>query len=86
MAKNKQKTSNDEGQKKICEVFVKGFDEQGKGYIFGQAAFNLSTFIDKFDKSVSCPLLKPIHLGSKIHFKISITDPKDLNKNRAESQ
>ena len=49
MAKNKQKTSNDEGQKKICEVFVKGFDEQGKGYISGQAAFNLSTFIDKFD-------------------------------------
>jgi hypothetical protein len=37
----------------MCEIQVKGFDQQGKGYIFGQVAFNLSTFIDKFDKSVS---------------------------------
>jgi len=59
--KNEEARSRGDGQKKMCEIQVKGFDQHGKGYIFGQVAFNLSTFIDKFEKSVSVQLLKPIH-------------------------
>ena len=91
MAKNKQnnlKVSDGsvDGQKKMCEILVKGFDEHGKGYIFGAVAFNLANFMDKFEKSVSVELLKPIHIGSKIEFKISISDPKDVNSGRTVSQ
>ena len=37
----------------MCEISVKGFDSQNKQYMFGQVAFNMSTFIDKFDKNIT---------------------------------
>ena len=59
----------------MCEIQVKGFDLNGKQYMFGQVAFNLSPFINKFDKGISIQLIKPFHTGSKIAFKVSIASP-----------